>query len=205
MRKCIGLLAAVMALTGFAADAEDRPAGSRPTEAPLLRGAALEIGFAVGSDQVYGSLGAGLQALGEMGAALELEVALRIDPRWAVGAHASGSVYSGARTFGRGAAAGLHVTRRFLPHRPVQPWISVGAGWRAQWLSAREGDGPCHGVELVRLRVGVDEAVTSRMSLSPVLGVAAATFLSYGDAGHRRDVRGLRPSLIVFAGLMSRF
>jgi hypothetical protein len=142
--------------------------------APLPRGGALEIGFAVGVDQVHGSPGAGLQALGEMGAALELETALRIDPRWAVGAHASGSVYGGARTFGRGAAAGLHITRRFLPHRPVQPWISVGAGWRAQWLSAREGDGPCHGVELVRLRVGVDQAVTPRMSLSPVLGVAAA-------------------------------
>src|SRR5262249_3974381 len=65
-----------------------------------------------------------------------------------------------------------------LPGRQVDPWIGFGAGWRGNWVNRPEGRDSRHGLDFIRLQVGLDLPVTRGVSISPFIGAAANVLLT---------------------------
>jgi hypothetical protein len=176
---------------------------------------ALEVTVGFGYDQGFGFVGDGiprLQDTGAAGGAVELGVGWRIEPHFTVGVYGSGSAHaagdavpSGARAYG--ATAGFMVSYHGRPSARLDPWLGVGLGWRAYWVEGARGGDVLAGLDLPRIQVGVDYGLGDRMSVSPVLGVSLAQFVSHkpGAGSAYRDVTDSRKAAFVFGGVLGRF
>ena len=104
---------------------------------------AFEIGVATGYTQGVGPIGGGLahvEDLSRAGGAVELDAMYRINPTFAVGVYGSFSKHAtGDRISDQndvfGATAGVQATAHLRPTRSVDPWLSLGTGWRGLWVS----------------------------------------------------------------------
>jgi len=145
-----------------------------------------------------------------MGAALELDAGWRLLPEvtlgaWGYGAQLSETAARPAPFDVSRAGAGLEGTWHAMPSSVgVSPWVSLGAGWRGQWLEYETGPVQAqHGVEIVRARAGLDVRVSPSLALAPVIGASVGMYLSQKLAGAQTWNPIARPGLdtYVFAGV----
>lgn len=145
-------------------------------------GRALEI--AVGGGYTQGAGGAGmagnLEDMTGAGGNVEAQLGVRVTPNWTLGTYGTMARFSAGDMLMRGhawgATAGVQARWNAREDRSIDPWISLGAGWRGFWL-APEGGGrhEAHGGEL-RVQLGVDYRLSPAFAIAPVVGVSAAMF-----------------------------
>lgn len=144
---------------------------------------AVATGYAQGGGKLGGTLG-NLEDIAGPGAALEIDVGYRILPSIAVGLYGTlAKSQHGDRidsnTGVLGATAGVQAAWHFRPHVSIDPWVSLGAGWRALWLDPDAGKvTSLQGLDVARLQVGVDYRVTKEIAVSPVIGGSLSLFVS---------------------------
>jgi hypothetical protein len=178
---------------------------------------ALELTIGTGYEQGFGNVGGGqprLTDLSTAGGAIQVGVGYRLLPQLTLGVYGSGAM------FGRGdqvdstakeysAAAGVQADWHFLPAgRELDPWISLGTGWRGYWIHTDSaGDTSLQGLEIAKLQVGLDYRVDRAVSLGPVVGVDMSTFLSQSTPASNgfSNISSPNVNTFLFAGLMGRF
>lgn len=207
----MGMAGAARAEVGaFNPDAFDLSGAIDREIAPTQR--ALEI--AIGGGYTQGAGGAGmagnLEDLTGAGGNLEAQLGVRLSPNFTLGGYGTlarfhaGDMLADGRAWG--ATAGVQARWNAREDRAVDPWISVGAGWRGLWLSPAEGGSHrAHGGEL-RVQLGVDYRLSPTFAIAPVAGVSASTFLVEDSAMdglvriHDREL-----DVFGFTGLLGRF
>jgi len=176
---------------------------------------ALEI--AVGGGYTQGAGGAGnvghIEDLTGAGGNLEVQIGLRATPRFSVGVYGTAarfsrgdSIMDGSRA--HGATAGVLATWHARETRSIDPWISVGAGWRGLWVSPPGGEtSSAHGAELVRVQLGVDYRLSPSVAITPVIGASASVFLVENAAtgGELTSIDDKQLNVYGFTGLLGRF
>jgi hypothetical protein len=177
---------------------------------------AFEVGVATGYTQGVGPIGGGMQDVEDLaraGGAVELDAMYRINPTFAVGAYGSFSTYAtGDRLSDQtdvfGATAGIQAAAHLRPERSVDPWVSLGAGWRGLWLSPESGKSTSlQGLELARLQLGVDYRISEDVAIAPVIGGSLNMFLSEDSPMTTKytEISDKKVNFIGFAGLAGRF
>jgi hypothetical protein len=176
---------------------------------------ALEV--AVGAGYIQGRGGAGslgtVEDITGPGGNLELQLGLRAIPQLSLGLYGTlarfrnGDVFmDGSRV--HGATAGIQAVWHGRTSRSVDPWIGLGAGWRGLWFTpSGAAASSIHGIELVRLQLGIDYRFTRWFAIAPILGVSATLFLREGAdmAPELTEVRDNRLNLYGFTGILGRF
>ena len=207
MKKTKILFAVLLLLPG---GAFAQPVSERPDEVvPAVRNA-FEIGVASGYTQGGGKLADEMISLGQIagpGITVELDLGYRFTPAFSVGAYGSlaayepGSMYRGYDVLG--ATLGLQVVWHVQPARSLDPWISVGAGWKTL-LASGDDDLTLRGVDLARVQFGLDFRLSKNVAVAPVIGGSISTFVSENQHGASYDISGL-PQFNGFAGISGRF
>lgn len=171
----------------------------------------------VGGGYTQGAGGAGgvgdVEDLTGAGGGIELGIGARLSPRFAVGVYGTlarfqrgDAIAEGSRAYA--ATAGLQMTWHGRTARSLDPWISLGAGWRELRLSPRDMPASTvHGVELVRLQLGLDYRFSRRLAVSPVIGGSVAMFLAENIATMEgfTSIHGNRVNVYGFTGVLGRF
>lgn len=176
-------------------------------------GKALELAIGAGYTQGAGKAGqaGNLEDLTGAGGNVELQVGARVTPNLTLGGYGTLARFSAGDSLadGRawGATAGVQARWNGREDRSLDPWVSVGAGWRGLWVTpASAGTASAHGGEL-RLQLGVDYRITPALAISPVVGASASMFVVEDGpmtsglskiADHQLAVYG-------FTGLLGRF
>jgi hypothetical protein len=177
---------------------------------------ALELSVATGYAQGAGPIGGDMLHLEDVtgaGGAVELAASYRINPTFAVGAYGSLSTYAtGDQIDGDtdllGASAGIQGIAHLRPQRSVDPWVSLGTGWRGLWLSPDQGKNTSlQGLELARLQVGVDYRITEDVAIAPVVGGSLGMFVSQDSpmTDGYSELQDKKVNFVGFAGLAGRF
>ena len=177
---------------------------------------AVELTVGTGYEQGFGKFSSKMPSLTDVGAgggAVQVGVGYRIIPQLSLGLYASGAAFgqgdqvaSSANLYS--AAAGVQVDWHILPGgHALDPWISLGSGWRGYWIHENGATTSLQGMELAKLQLGVDYRLTRDVSISPVLGVDLSTFLTEGTPGANGFYNVASPEVntFFFAGLMGRF
>jgi hypothetical protein len=208
------LASAALLILGAIALAPDLHAQETSPPAPVgATGRAFELGISGGFADGWGSLNSptpgGVRVPGS-GGQLEIDAGVRVLPNLALGAYGFGGQLSDsaaipitADVFAAG--AGLQGTVHLRPAaRDADPWLSLGAGWRGQYLSFQGGNGYIaqDGVDMFRARVGVDLRVSPTLALSPVLGASLSTFVTESIQGAPwTSLHGFPVNTFVFGGV----
>ena len=155
----------------------DRPVA--PTHGPF------EVVIAGGYTQGAGGAGmiGNIEDVAGPGGTVELQLGYRLSPRFSAGAYGAvarfrhgDAIGDGSRAYG--ASAGVQAAWHSKDTRSVDPWISVGAGWRGLWIErAGMERSSTQGIELVRVQLGIDYRLSSWFAVSPVIAVSLSTFL----------------------------
>jgi hypothetical protein len=182
--------------------------------APTRR--SLEIALGGGYTQGVGGAGAvgSVEDVTGPGGTVEVQLGLRVSPRFSIGAYGTfarfqhgDAVMDGSRA--DAATAGLQVVWHSRQTRSLAPWIGLGAGWRGLWLTPNGGAAPTsvHGIEVLRLQLGVDYRITPGIAITPVLGVSTSLFLVEDAAmpSNFTAVHDNRLNLYGFTGILGRF
>lgn len=192
---------------------EDSNAFDHPVAAPSN---AFEISVGAGYSQGGGPVGGGmlhLEDLAGAGATVELDLGYRINPTFSIGAYGTFAKYTtGDRIDGHndvlGATAGIQAAAHLRPDRSVDPWLSLGAGWKGLWLSPDQGKNTSlQGLDLARLQLGVDYRVNKDVSISPVIGGSLGLFVSQDSpmTNGYTEISDKKLNFTGFAGLAGRF
>jgi hypothetical protein len=177
---------------------------------------AIELGIATGYTQGVGPIGGGMQHVEDVsraGGAVEVDAMYRINPMFAVGVYSSFSSYQtgdhiNANTDVLGATGGIQAAMHLRPERSVDPWLSLGTGWRGLWESPQSGKvTSLQGLELARLQIGVDYRIDQNVSISPVIGGSLNMFLTEDSPMTTKfdEIDDKKVNFIGFAGLAGRF
>lgn len=177
---------------------------------------ALEIGVATGYAQGGGELGGtmgNLEDIAGPGAAVELALGYRLIPHLSLGAYGSFSTSQhgdsiDSNTDVLGATAGIEAIGHFRPDRAVDPWISLGTGWRGLWLNPASGKvTSLQGLDLARLQLGVDYRLSKNVAIAPVIGGSLSMFVSQDNAmtTDLTEIQDKKVNFTGFAGLSGRF
>jgi hypothetical protein len=175
-------------------------------------GDAIELGIGAGAVDGWSVLEATTAPHARVpggGGAVELSGGWRAAPHLAIGVWGFGAQLSETpalpSTAGAYAAgAGAEGTWHFRPGATdADPWVSLGSGWRALWLTfLSDGTTAQHGIELARVRVGVDLRATPGIALGPVVGASVATVVTEEvQGGPWHLVPATRLDTFVFAGV----
>jgi hypothetical protein len=184
-------------------------------EVPAVK-SAFEIGVATGYSQGGGKLGGNMLSLEDVsgpGAAVEVDVGYRIIPELALGAYGTFAKYQhgdsiDSNTDVLGATAGIQAAWHFRPDRSVDPWVSLGTGWKGLWLNPSSGKvTSLQGLELARLQLGADYRITKDIAISPVIGGSLSLFISQDSAmtTDLTEIQDKKVNVTGFAGLSGRF
>jgi len=215
--KTVGLAVAGLILSAGSIALADETvvvSGTAPEKASGLYNA-FEIGIGAGYSQGVGDVGKNVPSLtdsGGAGTSLELDLGWRIDPHFLVGIYGTGAWFSTGDAPGNAfnnwsATAGVQGAYHFLPGENLDPWISLGTGWRGYWVNRPEGRDSRHGLDLARLQVGLDVPVTNGVAVSPFVGASATLFLTQQLAQETSftDIQDRKVSVFLNAGVMGRF
>ena len=216
--KVIKLFSAVSLLVPTLAYAEpeslDASASFDHPVAPVNRAFEIAVGtgYAQGGGKLGGSLG-NLEDVSGPGAAAELDLGYRIIPQLSVGAYGTFSKYQhgdqlDSNTDVLGATAGLQAAFHIRPETSIDPWVSLGTGWKGLWLSPSSGKTTSlQGFELARLQVGVDYRVSKDIAISPVIGGSVSMFVSQDSpmTTDYTEIQDKKVNFTGFAGLSGRF
>jgi hypothetical protein len=176
---------------------------------------ALEIAVGAGYTQgVGGAGGAGsIEDVTGPGGSFELQVGARLSPGFSVGLYGTFARFQHGDAIGEGgrahaATAGIQAMWHARQSRSLDPWISVGAGWRGLWLTPKDaGSSSLHGIELARLQLGIDYRFSPRFAIAPVIGASAALFVAEDTmtTDGLTAVHDNRLNLYGFTGVLGRF
>jgi hypothetical protein len=208
MKTRITLAAVALgALVAGQARAQESSWATRQLPAPS---GAFELSLSTGYTQPFGQLaaGVGMPSVARSGVAAELDVGFRATPHWSFALGAQYQELNAERSFAaRGGTGTLLAAYHFDPDRRLDPWFELGGGYRALWEPQGANNGPTiftHGVQLARVRVGLDFRGTTGVAIAPVVGADATLFL-WQDAGTSTAITDPRLSTFVFAGAQGRF
>jgi hypothetical protein len=177
---------------------------------------AFELGIGTGYAQGAGKLGGtmgNLEDLSGPGGLVEVNLGYRIIPELSVGAYGSFSKFQkGDQVVGNanvlGAAAGVQATVHFRPDRSVDPWLSLGSGWKALWIDpVNSKSTSLQGLDLARLEVGAEYRVSPDVAITPVLGASLSMFISQQTemTSSLSEIHDKQVNVTGFAGLAGRF
>lgn len=173
--------------------------------------------LALGAGYTQGRGGAGMvgaiEDLAGPGGTVELQLAYRASPRFAAGFYGTVARFrhgdligDGSRAYG--ATAGVQAVFHSTTNRSVDPWVSVGAGWRGLWVE-RVGvrASSMQGLELLRLQFGIDYRFTAKLAVAPVIAVSLSMFLVENAVmpDDFTSVEDKQLNLYGFAGFLGRF
>ncbi len=176
----------------------------------------FEIAIGGGFSQAGGDSGIGgdVRDLAGPGGNAEVQVGYRITPNLVSGLYGTFEAFSTGDDFSEsthdagGASIGLKSDWHFRPAHAVDPWISLGGGFR--WLAVDHDNTDTvrlRGVDLVRLGVGVDYRITPSFAISPSVTATATRYLQTETAmtdGYE-DIDDKQISWTFSAGLLGRF
>lgn len=211
-------MAAIITLGGSVASAQQKDQARESNGSNDLSSSNhnLELTVGTGYVQGFGNVGSGQPALtdtGTAGGALEAGVGYRAIPQLALGVYGSGSMY------GRGsqvdspanlysATAGIGATYHILPAASeLDPWISLGSGWRGYWENDNRGTTSMHGWEIARLQFGLDYRIDKQVAIAPVVGVDMTTFFTQSTPTSNgwNSISSPTVNAFLFAGVQGRF
>jgi len=176
----------------------------------------FEIGVATGYTQGGGKLGGNMGSLEDVsgpGGTVELDLGYRIFPQLSLGAYGTFAKFQHGDSISSstdvvGATAGVQGVLHFRPAQSVDPWVSLGTGWKGLWLDPASGKTTSlQGLELARLQVGVDYRLSRDIAIAPVIGGSISTFISQ-DSDMTTDLTEINDKKVNFtgfAGLSGRF
>jgi peptidoglycan-associated lipoprotein len=167
---------------------------------------ALELTVGTGYTQGFGQLSRNVQMqdVAQDGLGLDLAIGYRIDPHWMVGAVGEYQQLTAERADTvRGAVAGFQVAYHLAPAQRLDPWVSLGAGYRWLWerYDANDSTVLTQGLEMGKLAVGLDWRVSREVSIGPVIGGDIDTFLVQDS----NRIDNPQVSVFVHAGIMGHF
>jgi hypothetical protein len=176
----------------------------------------LELGVATGYSQGGGKLGSNMSNLEDVagpGASVEVDVGYRIIPNLTVGAYGTFAQYQhgdliNSSTDVFGATAGVQAAWHFRPDRSIDPFVSLGTGWRGLWLNPTQGKvTSLQGFELARLQIGADYRVSKDIAIAPVIGGSLSMFVSQDSpmTTDYTEIQDKKVNFTGFAGLAGRF
>jgi hypothetical protein len=177
---------------------------------------AVELTLGTGYAQGVGNVASGEPSLTDIahpGGAVQIGVGYRLLPQLTLGLYGSGAM------FGRGdqtdhstnlysTTAGVEANWHFLPAGQVlDPWVSLGSGWRGYWMDADRGTTAMHGIELAKLQVGLDYRLAEAVAISPVIGADLSTFVtrSTPERNTFKNISDPNVNAFLFAGAQGRF
>jgi hypothetical protein len=177
---------------------------------------AFEIGVATGYTQGGGKLGGNMGSLEDVsgpGGVVEVDLGYRVLPYLSLGAYGTFSKYQhgdsvDSNTDVLGATAGLQGVVHFRPDTSIDPWVSLGTGWKGLWLDPSSGKTTSlQGLELARLQLGVDYRVSKDVAIAPVIGGSLSMFISQDSAmtTDLTEITDKKVNFTGFAGLAGRF
>ncbi len=178
---------------------------------PTEGGLELSLGFGYGRG--LGPVGAGvptMQGFSRGGGTAVLDLGWRVNGRWMAGTYGEFGLFEANEsdtTSSRSAALGIQGQFHVMPERRYDPWIGLGFGWRGYWADRHSGKYKLQGLDLVRVRVGVDSRVSQTLAIGPVVGMTVTQFLSASPGGSRgySDVTDRKINTFFFGGLAGRF
>jgi len=177
---------------------------------------AIELAVSTGYTQGGGKLGGNMGSLEDIsgpGGVVEIDAGYRIIPQLTVGAYGTFSKFQkgdnlASDTDVLGATAGVQAAWHFRPDRSVDPWVSLGTGWKGLWLNPSSGKvTSLQGLELARLQIGADYRVSKDISIAPVIGGSLSMFISQDSAmtTDLTEINDKKVNFTGFAGLSGRF
>jgi hypothetical protein len=197
--------------TPSTADSSEGRATNRPP-APMH---AFELGIDGGYTQPFGNIDPSrpITNLADAGGAVGLTIGGRLGPHWSLGAYgqyhestADPSFVGGTRA--RGVVGGILATYHILPYGMLNPYVSLGGGYRALFMlpPGPNNNETLHGLEAGRALVGVDFRVSKDIAFGPQVGATVDLF--YFDDLQSAPVffvESARPTTFIFAGAAARF
>lgn len=220
MNKWIGaaVVSTTMVVSGVASAQEKDQAQSASGNSAGLAAAsnAVEVTLGTGYEQGFGNVGSGQPSLtdvGTAGGAVHLGVGYRLIPQLSVGVYGSGAMFGRSDQVDNStnlysATAGVEAAWHFLPKASaLDPWVSLGTGWRGYWEHADQGNTAMHGWEIAKLQVGVDYRIDKAVAVSPVVGVDMTTFFTQSTPASNGygNITSPQVNAFLFAGLQGRF
>jgi hypothetical protein len=185
----------------------DRPVS--PTRGPF------ELVIAGGYTQGAGGAGmiGNIEDVAGPGGTVELQLGYRLSPRFSAGAYGAvarfrhgDAIGDGSRAYG--ATAGIQAVWHTSETRSVDPWFSVGAGWRGLWIDrVGAAASSMQGIELARLQLGIDYRLSPWLAVAPVISASLSVFLVENAVmpDGFTAVENKRLNLYGFAGVLGRF
>jgi hypothetical protein len=197
-----------------AQEKDEAQSGGHGELAPVKN--ALELTVGTGYMQGFGKVDASQPSLTDVaqaGGGVQVGVGYRVIPQLTLGGYGSWGA------FGRGeavdsstniytATAGFEADWHILPgHSVLDPWVSLGSGWRGYWLSSSQGTTSLQGVEIAKLQVGLDYRIDKAVALGPVFGVDVNTFFTQStpELSTFTNISNPHANTFLFAGLQGRF
>ena len=204
----------VTGIVGAQEKDHDASASSSDKLAPARN--ALELTVGTGYAQAFGEIGANqpkLTDVGQPGGAVQIGLGYRLVPELTLGVYGAGSTFSrgdqvDSSTRLYSAAAGVQADWHFLPAaHELDPWVSLGTGWRGYWIDGDQGTTALHGLELAKVQVGVDYRIARTVAVSPLIGADLSMFVTESNPATRKFSNLVDPKVntFVFAGLIGRF
>ena len=177
---------------------------------------AFEIGVATGYSQGAGKLGGNMGSLEDVsgpGGAVEVDLGYRLLPHLSLGAYGTFSKYQhgdriDSNTDVLAATAGIQAVAHLRPETSIDPWVSLGTGWKGLWLDPQNGKTTSlQGLELARLQLGVDYRVSKDVAIAPVIGGSLGLFISQDSpmTNDLTEISDKKVNFTGFAGLAGRF
>jgi hypothetical protein len=163
-----------------------------------------------GSGELGGDLGSVRNVAGS-GLGFDTSIGWRITPNLLLGGYLNLSGFGDSDNADHGAvtvAAGIKADWHFLPAESVDPWVSLGTGWKLMGIEDGDNDRALTGLELAKLQVGIDYRLSPRFAIGPVISASAAMFNTQYDEKMSDDAMALDDRQINWtftAGVLGRF
>jgi outer membrane protein W len=170
----------------------------------------LNTGYAQGFGPAVPARGttAGVN-LDRPGMGMGLGLGYRATPNSSVGLVGSYSMQDTAKGGQlRGMTASLDATYHASPFQRLDPYLSIGTGYRMAWDSpnAHVASSLTHGFELARAAVGVDVRINKDIAIAPTLGGDVNMFLWRSAPGQSTQrIQNPKVNAFLFAGVSGRF
>ena len=175
---------------------------------------ALEVGANIGYTQGFGLLqrGENLRDISGAGLGVGADLGFRVSPHFAIlwsGQYQEFQVAPEQNISNgvRGVASSVNFVGHIMPFERVDPWISLGTGYRMLWnaRSLPEHTVLTHGFELGRLQLGLDLRASRMVALGPVVG-ADVNYMGWRMInGDNFEIADKRVSTYLFAGVQGHF
>lgn len=177
---------------------------------------AFELAIGTGFAQGGGKLGGGMRNLEDLagpGGSVELDAGYRATPNLTVGLYGTFSKFQhgdfvDSSTDVLGASAGIQAAVHLRPDHEIDPWVSIGTGWKGLWLSPDSGKTTSlQGLELARIQVGVDYRISKEVSIAPVIGGSLGMYISQDSPSTMAytELADKQVNFTGYAGLSGRF